>query len=228
MRRAAAALLAMALWACGTEAPRAPSGQEVRFTSDGVELEGELYGRGDVAVILLHMLPADRTSWTAFARRLAGEGYAALAFDFRGFGGSQGERRIDLVWKDTLAAVRFMRSRGHERVALVGASMGGTAALIVATREDLEAVVTLSAPSTFRGLAIPPEALEVIEEPKLFIAAHGDVGAAASAQQLYAESPGTKDLQILDGRDHGTELLQGEQGEVVGAAILDFLGSQVE
>jgi esterase/lipase len=227
VRRAAAALLAMALWACGSEPASAPSGQGVRFsTSDGVQLEGELYGRGDVAVILLHMFPADRTSWRAFAQQLAGEGYAALSFDFRGFGSSEGERRVDLVWRDALAAVRFMGSRGHDRIALVGASMGGTAALIVAAREDLAAVVTLSAPSTFRGLAIPPEALELIEEPKLFIAAQGDVGAATSAQQLFAESPGTKELQVLEGSDHGTELLEGAQGEAVRAAILEFLQAQ--
>jgi esterase/lipase len=227
MRRMAAAFLAMALWACGTEPTIAPSGRAVSFsTSDGVELEGELHGGGDLAVILLHMFPADRTSWRAFAQQLAAEGHAALSFDFRGFGSSGGERRVDLVWRDALAAVRFMMARGHDRVALVGASMGGTAALIVAAREDLAAVVTLSAPSTFRGLAIPPEALELIDEPKLFIAAQGDVGAASSAQQLYAESPGTKELQILEGSDHGTELLEGGQGGAVRTAIVEFLQAQ--
>jgi esterase/lipase len=223
MRRAAA-ILCIVLSACTSDEAGAPPGETVRFTTDdGVDLVGEVRGRGDLAVVLLHMYPADRDSWIPFASRLAEEGYTALSLDFRGYGESGGGKRIDQIWRDALAAVRFMRSRGHGRIALVGASMGGTAALIVAARTDLAGVVTLSVASSFRGLTIPPEALTLIDEPTLFIAAQGDVSAATTAQELYAGSPGDKEVQIVAGSEHGTELLHGEQAGPVQTAILDFL-----
>jgi dienelactone hydrolase len=224
MRRAAAVFLCVVLSACASARPAAPAGETVRFTADdGVELVGEVRGGGEPAVVLLHMYPAGRESWAPFASRLADEGYTALSFDFRGYGESGGSKRIDQIWRDALAAVRFMRSRGHGRIALVGASMGGTAALIVAARAELGGVVTLSAATSFMGLTIPTEALVLIDEPKLFVAAQGDVSAATAAQELYAGSPGSKEVEIVAGSDHGTDLLGGEQGGAVQTAILDFL-----
>jgi esterase/lipase len=225
MRRAAPAALWLILLACsGPGEAEAPAGETVRFTTgDGVELVGELQGTGDVGVILLHMFPSDRTAWSSFAGQLAEEGYTALSFDFRGFGDSGGDRVIAEIWRDALAAVRFMRSRGFERIVLVGASMGGTAALIVAAREDLEAVVTLSAASSFMGLSIPPEAVELIEEPKLFVASQGDSSAAITAQQLYAVAPQPKQVEVVGGSDHGIDLLEEERAQTVRRLVLDFL-----
>ncbi|HEX2031998.1 MAG TPA: alpha/beta hydrolase [Actinomycetota bacterium] len=208
MRRAAAAALCLILLSCGPEPSGAPSGDTVSFTAaDGVELVGDLRGGGETAVVLLHMYPSDRTAWFPFAEALAAEGHTVLTFDFRGYGDSEGERQVGEIWRDALAAVRFMRRRGHERVVLVGASMGGTAALITAAREPLAGLVTLSAPSTFMGLTIPPEAVELIEEPKLFVAAEGDAPAAAAAQQLYALAPAPKEVEVVEGSEHGIGLV---------------------
>lgn len=209
MRRAAAAALLFLAAGCvepGGGIP--PPVETVRFTTDdGIELVGEVRGRGDVGVVLLHMFGVDRTSWRHFAGVLDVQGYTSLSFDFRGYGESEGDPRIDEIWRDTLAAVRFMRERGHDEVVLIGASMGGTAALIVSAREDLASVVTLSAPSSFMGLTIVPEAVELIEEPKLFVAAEGDGLAATAAQQLYSLAPEPKRVEVVEGSDHGVELV---------------------
>jgi pimeloyl-ACP methyl ester carboxylesterase len=225
MRRAAAAALCLLLGACTEPGGREAAPEEtVRFaTEDGVELVGELHGDGGVGVILLHMFPSDRASWSSFAEQLADEGYTALSFDFRGYGDSGGDRVIAEIWRDALAAVRFMRGRGFERIVLVGASMGGTAALIVAAREDLEAVVTLSAASSFMGLSIPPEAVELIDEPKLFVASLGDGPAAVTAQQFYALAPSPKRVEVVNGSDHGIELVEGERAQAVRRLVLEFL-----
>lgn len=209
MRRAAAAALCLTLLSCSPDASRrTPAGEAISFTTgDGVELVGEVRGEGEPAVVLLHMYPSDRTAWAPFAGVLADEGATVLTFDFRGFGDSEGERAIPEIWRDTLAAVRFMRERGHEEVVLVGASMGGIAALIVAVREDLAGVVTLSAPPSFMGLTIVPEAVELIEERKLFVAAEGDGPAATAAQQLYSLAPEPKRVEVVEGSDHGIELV---------------------
>lgn len=228
MRRAIAAtsVLAILLGACGggEPGPRVSPGRVVRFTTeDGIRLTGELRGRGSTGVILSHMFPADRTSWAPFADLLAHEGYVALTYDFRGYGDSGGERAIDDIWRDLLAAIEFLRGRGVSRVVLIGASMGGTASLVAAARDDVAGVVTLSGASTFMGLLAPPEALRAIAEPKLFLAAEGDGSAAATAQHFYANSPPPKRVEIVTGDDHGTDLLTGSQGEVVRRFILGFL-----
>ncbi|HEX2032385.1 MAG TPA: alpha/beta fold hydrolase [Actinomycetota bacterium] len=227
MRRAVAAWSAVVilLGACGgAPEPEAPPGRVVRFTTDdGVRLTGELRGRGTTGVILSHMFPTDRASWAAFADVLADEGYLALTFDFRGYGDSEGERAIPDIWRDVLAAIEFLRGRGAGRVVLIGASMGGTASLVAAAREDVAGVVSLSGASTFMGLLAPPEALRAITEPKLFVAAEGDGSAAGTAQQFYANSPPPKRVEIVTGDDHGTDLLTGTQGERVRAFIVGFL-----
>lgn len=225
MRRAATAALCLVFAACTGPGPgEPPPGETVRFTTgDGVELVGDLHGDGDVGVILLHMFQSDRTALSSFAALLADEGYTALTLDFRGYGDSGGDRVIEDIWRDALAAVRFMRGRGFERIILVGASMGGTAALVVAAREELEAVVTLSAASSFMGLSIPPEAVELIEEPKLFVAAQGDSPAAVTAQQLYAAAPPPKQVEVVSGSDHGIDLVEGERAEAVRRLVVNFL-----
>lgn len=227
MRRAAlaAGIVALVGSACG--GPETAPPRLVQFTaSDGVGLAGDLRGEGPTGVVLAHMFPADRTSWDEFAELLAGEGFTVLNFDFRGYGDSKGTKELAEIWQDVLAAVEVVRGRGAQQVVVIGASMGGTAALVAAARTDLDGVVTLSAPSTFMGLAAPPEVVQAVDEPKLFIAAQGDAQAAATAQDLYTQASGAKRLEIVTGTDHGSDLLSGGQAEVVRMHILTFLRTQ--
>jgi hypothetical protein len=103
--------------------------------------------------------------------------------------------------------------------------MGGTAALVAASRAELDGVVTLSAPTTFMGLAASTEVVQAVDEPKLFLAAEGDGSAADAAQAFYNASPGPKRVEIVTGDEHGTDLLEGGQAEVARRLILDFLAT---
>ena len=229
-----AAALAAAAAACGGGGPEADlsNSRPVSFpSSDGVELEGRLFGDGGTAVILSHMRPADQRSWFAFADRLADQGYMVLTYDFRGYcpggegGCSQGERDIAAIWQDVLGAESFVRSQGAGDVALVGASMGGTASLVAAGQEgsDVEAVVTLSAPESIEGLVVDAAVLQREQANKLFIAGLGDAEAAASAQHLSEIAPPPKRLEIVPADDHGTDLLTGARGEEVQRLIETYL-----
>ncbi len=204
----------------------------VTFTAaDGVALAGRLFGEGTVGVVLAHMRPADQSSWFPFAARLAQEGYLALTFNFRGYcpggdaGCSEGEPALGLIWQDVEAAVSFLRSRGAQRVALVGASMGGTAALVVAARQGpgIAAVVTLSAPESIDGLVAGPDVLQQIPAAKLFVAGEFDTTAAEAARRFYEAAGQPKRLEIVPSEDHGTDLLSGNQGEVVRNLVLSYL-----
>jgi pimeloyl-ACP methyl ester carboxylesterase len=235
-RRIAIVLMgAIALGACG-EPPLADlsDSQAVTFESrDGVTLEGRLFGDGSTGVVLSHMQPADQRSWFAFANRLADEGYLVLTYDFRGYcpsgdgGCSQGELQISAIWQDVLGAMDFIRSRGATTVALVGASMGGTASLVAAGQEgvDVAVVVALSAPVSIDGLDADAALLQRVDANKLFIAGVGDAPAAASAQDFDEIAPPPKRVEFPPADDHGTDLLTGSRGEEVQRLIETYLAS---
>ncbi len=226
---------AIALAACGESPPPDLSGSRaVTFESrDGVGLEGRLFGDGSTGVVLSHMRPADQRSWFAFANRLADQGYLVLTYDFRGYcpggdgGCSQGDLQISAIWQDVLGAMDFVRSQGATTVALVGASMGGTASLVAAAQDgsDAAVVVTLSAPVSIEGLDADPAVLQRVDANKLFIAGLGDASAAASAQDLYEIAPPPKRVEISPADDHGTDLLTGSQGEAIQRLIETYLAA---
>jgi len=224
--------IAFAVASCtaGTTTPAASDSTEVSFTtSDGVHLAGRLFGPADAAagVVLTHMLPADQSSWYPEATHLAGMGYRVLTFDLRGYcpggeaGCSQGSKDPNAAPTDLTAALTFLRRGGPSRVGLVGASVGGTASLIVASEQsNIPAVVALSAPEVLDSLAVTPQVLASITGARLFVAGLGDpAGAAQAAQDLEALSPAPKRVEIVPTDDHGTDLLTGAQGTHVSQLI---------
>lgn len=232
--------LALLASACGNASEEALANAvagsvPVTFRSaDGVELAGRLFGdatRARTGIVFAHMLPADQSSWFAFADRAAGEGYLALTFDFRGYcpggdaGCSQGEKDVSTDATDLAAAVAFLRSRGVESVALIGASMGGTAALLVAADQGdrIAAVITLSAPQSIEGLVAGPDVLARISAAKLFVAGAFDGTAAAAAQAFSDEAQAPSRLEIVTSDDHGTDLVTGSQAEIVRNLLLSEL-----
>jgi pimeloyl-ACP methyl ester carboxylesterase len=199
--------------ACGQGAsPNAPedgSGvreRSVRFdTSDGLTLTGRLFGRAKVGVTLAHMFPADAASWYPAARRLAQAGYMALAFNFRGYATSEGDKQIGKTPLDIEAAMQFVRRAGARDVVFVGASMGGTASIIAAETLDPLGVVSVSGPLRFMGLDAPAVAGRV-QRPVLLIAARGDGPAFSAVEELERGLP-NPETKLYEGDAHGTNLL---------------------
>jgi len=220
----AVALLPMTLWvgSCRSSAEAPKDAARIVFTSeDGVELSGYLFGSGDTVLILSHMYPADQSSWYSIARESAEKGYAVLTFDFRGYGRSGGSKDIEHIDLDLRAALEEVKARGVTSVVLVGASMGGTAALRVAAEQPTAGVVTISAPVEFKGLSAE-DAVTRVKAPKLFMAAEEDVG-ADNARALHEAALPPKDLVLLPGSEHGTDLFSGRQGEDARRHFFGFL-----
>jgi len=226
------AILGLILAACGggEEEPHpTPAGgmsQAMSFpTADGLTIHGHLFGEGETLVILCHMRPSDQTSWYGFAEELAKAGYSALTFDFRGYGESEGSQELSKIDLDVEAAIEAMRAKGYDTIYLVGASMGGTASLIAAARQEVAGVVAISAPAEFEGL----DAVAVVEqvgEQKLFIVSEGDTSAVSSLERLSERAPEPKEEKVFEGSDHGTNLLEGKYAAEVKAAITAFLSGQ--
>ena len=226
--------LGLALPACGPSSPAAsPGSRAVLFTSSGgVELAGWLFeAEGATAgVVLVHMQSADQSAWFDYADTLADDGYRTLTFDSRGCPGadadcSQGETDPAPLWRDVQAAVRYLRSTGIPRVAVIGASMGGAAALVAAAQpgSSAVAVAALSAPISTATLTVSPEMLVAATAAKLFVAGAGDALAAADAQHMYDQSVPPKRVELVPSDDHGTDLLEGSQGPNVRAVLARWL-----
>ena len=227
--------LAVSLASCTGGSPAASgvvaTSTPVTFTTaDGVQLDGRLFGPQNASggVVLAHMLPADQRSWYSFAQRLADQGYRVLTFDFRGYcpggdgGCSEGTKDIEAAPTDLRAAVAFLRDDGVQRLGIAGASMGGTAALLVASRDrrGIPALVMLSAPQVLSGLAVGQPELQTVTGAKLYIAGLGDpAGAAASAEALAALGPQPVNEEIVPVDAHGTDLLTSSHGEQLQAMI---------
>ena len=233
-----AALLACAAVACAESAvapnhdeptppPEATENISV-VISDAVILSAHLFGSdNDPVVILSHMRPNDQTAWYAFAQELAAHGYAALTFDFRGYGQSTGREDFATLDDDLSAVIQYMRDRGRTEIFLLGASMGATTSLVVAGDAGVKAVVAISPPAQFDsqdGLAAVPN----LRLPKLFVASEGDAP-ALQFDELYAAAAQPKEQTLYPGNAHGTDLFdpdKNEEAAAVGGRIIDFLDEQ--
>ena len=195
-----------------TAAPCGAAGvQAVTLTTgDGTEIDAALVGEGTIGVVLGHQFRSDFCSWVPFAQQLAKRHMSALAVNFASM----------YLDGDMVAGARELLRRGAKRIILVGASMGGTAALVAATNIDVAGVVAVSAPREFSGLDALP-AVRRLEIPVLFLAGRQDGEFARDARRLYrATNSQTKALVMVAGSDHGTDLLEDPEAR---RALLAFL-----
>ena len=96
-----------------------------------VELAATEYGNsGDEPVAILHGLFGSGRNWASIAQRLAVH-HRVIAFDLRNHGASPWHDAMDYaaMAEDVRDA---MRARGHRRYALIGHSMGGKVAMVLA------------------------------------------------------------------------------------------------
>ncbi len=209
--------------AAPSAAPMAPKGTAVRFpTPDGQDLAGTLFGEGPTGVVLAHMRGRDQGTWAAFATDAAAAGHRVLTFDFRGYGQSSGTRDTELA-TDLRAAIDLMAAEDVNRIVVIGASMGATAAVNVASEAELAGVVSLSAPANFMGLEAAGVASQV-GEPLLVVAAEDDAPYADDARAI-AEAAPLPTLEILPGVSHGTNLFA-DHGEALTELLLEFIASR--
>ena len=198
----------------------------LRFrAADGVRIVGVEFGKGSKAVVLAHQIRSNLCEWVPFARLLAARGFRALAIDLRGYGLSGNGGRLTPA-ADVAAAARVERARGARTVLLMGASMGGTAALAAArTITPAPAgVVALSSPAQF-GDMDATAAVAAAQVPLLLLAARDDDPEIVAAQQaIYDASAATdKQVEILPGYEHGSRILRGTSRVRARQLVLGFL-----
>jgi dienelactone hydrolase len=188
---------------CGRPHPKATL---VRFkAADGTGLDGVIVGSGKVGVVLAHEYDNDLCGAWPFANYLANRGFRVFAIDMRCFGRSacpQGDAAGRVV-DDLVAAVAELRRRGVTRVALVGASMGGSAALIAATRiqPPVDAVIELSGEANLTSLLHVPldahAAAQQLTVPAMFVVANYDSYTSVDETRAMYQADKTADKRLL-------------------------------
>ena len=149
-------------------------------TDDNLRLVATLWPGGDVWVLLGHQLRESRDDWGGLDDQLQIDGFSVLAWDFRNHGDSP-EGDLGGISIDWRAAIDFAQDNGATAIYGLGASMGGTSALVVAAEDSrLNGVVTVSAPAEFAGLD-GGAAVTRLRVPLLIIVGAEDSEASAGA-----------------------------------------------
>lgn len=167
--------------------PLAGTPEPMHFWSgaEGLQLAGDAWGKpGDPLVLLLHGGGQHRGAWRDTGPRMAAVGYQVVAFDARGHGDSDwapdGDYEPDAFVRDLVCLVAQL---GGQRPALMGASLGGNAALAAVgqQRVDASALVLLDiVPRTERAgfdrvkgfMAQKPEGFASLDEVADVIASY--------------------------------------------------------
>lgn len=190
-------------------------------------------GRGPTVAILLHQTNADGwCGWLPFlAARPAGR-VSFLAVDLCRYGTSacrkvesghfDAEDQTDLV----RLAVDHARSRmGARRVVLVGASMGGSVALMGASSvAGVDAVVDLSGPADWPGTEVVRRGLAVRVPVLVALAEDEGPEEVAAARAVVRNAPRGSRLHLA-AHGHGYELLNDDDGRPLafGRAVVRWI-----
>lgn len=189
-------------------------------------------GRGRMVAVLLHQTSgAGMCGWLGFAERIArdrrltalmvdlcGYGKARCSHGF-GFAAGQQRRQISL-------AIDYAEQRLHaRRIVLVGASMGGSLAVIAAARDHrVDALVDLSGPTEWRDAALADE-VPGLDAPVLYAMADTEgPEVVAAARALAGRSPAGSVFVAADS-GHGYELLEDVDGRAgpLAPRVLDWI-----
>ena len=189
----------------------------LRIRGARVVLPAITAGRGPTVAVLLHQTDGHGLcGWLEFAQRVASvSGQTALAFDLCGYGetrcrgASAFEAQVEQVRIAIDHAVEELRAT---RVVLVGASMGGSLAVLTAAYDDrVDAVVDLSGPDEWRGALVRKHAARL--EVPVLVAMAEDEGAdkvRVARSTADAAPDGSEFAGAAEG--HGYQLLQDPDG----------------
>ena len=206
--------------------------EHIRFSADGLELEGVLHmpkGEGPFpAVAVCHPHPLyggdmHNDVVLAVCSGLARASMAALRFNFRGVGRSQGSHEDGIGEReDVVGALAYLEKASGvnpNRIGLAGYSFGSKVAFPVALQSGIVKALALVSPfladdewEQMNGYAVP----------KLFLCGGEDnFISARQVKQRINGLPGTSRCEIIPGVDH---FWWGYEGEIADRVTAFFEG----
>ena len=187
------------------------------------------------AVVLLHMLGKDSSSWNNFIPLLLDQGYAVLNVDLRGHGrsvkinngrkifyNSMSENDWQKLPDDIIDIVNFVSHDKYvdsDKIALIGASIGANSSIIAGSNlpDKIKTVVAISPGLDYHGIQ-PLSFAENLSIPLLVAVSKGDRYSFESSNQLNEVVKSPHDLLVYNDEQHGTNLLfssQELQGKII-------------
>lgn len=192
-------------------------------TTDNISLKGTVFGNGPVTMVLAPMYPGEQAGWQTFAESAAEQGFRVLAFDFRGYGESDGDADWTKSPSDLQAAVSFLRQNGANKIILMGAGQGGLAVLKVAGMdEDIAGIAILSSPRRVDTFEITDVDLASITVPSLWLAARQDM---LQDVEAMGEAVGSSDKEVWIYETvgvHGIYLFETNDGPDIERRLFEF------
>jgi pimeloyl-ACP methyl ester carboxylesterase len=197
--------------ACGSAAGITGARALWLTTDDRVRLYAIEAGDGQVGVVLAHQGGSDLCEELPYAKTLRHAGLRLLAFDFRGNGRSARPSKNTLAYRrDFTAAIKQLRKDGAKRVFLIGASMGGAAAVQNSGGLPLAGVVSLSGTRLWPGYGINRPGPRAVRAPLLYVGSKSDWRAPLKEARAIVRNIGSRDKRgiFYRGSLHGWELVQ--------------------
>jgi len=221
-------------------------------TEDGVKLHNRWFrphssSDADRAmrkiVLFFHGNAGNLSGRTELMVRLAALGVEVLIIDYRGYGHSEGRPSEEGVYRDARAAWKFLtveQGIAADRIVLFGKSLGGAAAIDLATHVEPAGLIVQSSFTSVPAMAarhypfVPAFALRTkmdslskissIDCPKLFIhSTHDEIVPYEMGRQLFDAAGRPKTFFEVVGAGHNETLAVG--GEPYLESINEFLES---
>jgi len=182
------------------------------------------------AVIFIHQGGSAKQEWRSVAKQAFRQGWATFAYDIRGHGESSGQ------WKnawyddpnnaplDLVAAIDYLKKLPNidgDRIAVVGASVGGNLACVASALYEVKTAVAIShKTSAIYNLAGRDE----LEFRSIYhLSSTGDQGGqrARWATELFEETSEPRKLEITRGSGHGVSIFNSDR--TIPDRILEWL-----
>jgi len=220
--------LAVALFAGYLSAQRLVSiPVQDQASGKAAQIQGDLYGRGRRALLLVHGGRFNKESWQKQAPLFARAGFLVLAINFRGdhpnpdgSPGSYGSDRDNAT--DVLAAAAYLHRIGATSISAIGGSLGGDAV----GNAEAQSPWVLFDKMVFLG-SEGGDTPEKLKGRKLFIVARddssGDGPRLPSITRHYEQTPEPRKLIVLNGSAHAQFIFPTDQGPLLMRILLDFL-----
>jgi len=225
---------------CGASSVEA-SGRPVSFPSlDGVTIAGEFFEASTrsssapratedrpPAVLFVHMLSKSKDEWKDLPDRIRDTGITALTIDLRGHGQSGGSAQdLPAMMQDVRAAARWLSTRPNvrsEAIAIVGASLGASLALLAAVDlPQVRALALLSPSLDYRGLRTDVGLIKRLGARSIWLAASAeDPLALRTMRDMAAEPSGPREQHVSSSVAHGTAIL--DRDAEVARSLVDWL-----
>jgi alpha-beta hydrolase superfamily lysophospholipase len=180
-------------------------------TSDGVRLYAVEAGDGPTTVVLAHQGQSNLCDTLEYAKTLLAGRLRILALDFRGNGLSQRPSQNALaLGRDLAAAVERAHTDGAEHVFLIGASMGGAAAVQNGAGLPVAGIVSLSGTRLWPGFGINKPGARALSAPLLYVGSRDDSRAPLHEARDVFGRAGSRDKRIVlyPGALHGWQLVE--------------------